>query len=118
LHNDLSSCSAPNLLQSFALSKETGLFTAKDKDNSFFAIFDKGNLTHARLDQEKGYDAVIDFVVNWSEGTTDFEEDITASSAVDAKGKSIFNSHCAIKVPLDCMLMDAGNLYNERKKKP
>jgi hypothetical protein len=86
------------LLQSIATAKKTGALTVEDRDKSFLMAFKEGKPTHARLGKLKGYDAITEFLVGWSEGIFVFRDGGTDAGWDDA---------CLLRFPLDKMLLDA-----------
>ncbi|MBX9687966.1 MAG: DUF4388 domain-containing protein [Candidatus Obscuribacterales bacterium] len=86
------------LLQSIATAKKTGLLTVEDRDRSFVVAFKDGRATHSRLGKLKGHDAVVEFLVSWSEGIFVFK---------DGASNSSWDEVCSLRFPLDKLLLDA-----------
>lgn len=86
------------LLQSIATAKKTGALTVEDRDKSFVLAFKDGRPTHARLGKLKGHEAITEFLVCWAEGIFVFR---------DGSHDDGFDDACALRFPLDKMLLDA-----------
>ena len=86
------------LLQSFSTAKKTGLLTVENRDKVLIVAFETGKPTHARMNRLKGYEAIVEFLVSWSEGIFVFRD----------KGVSQeFDDQCALSNSLDKLLLDA-----------
>lgn len=103
----LGAIDAAGLLQSFSTAKKTGLLTIENRDQALIVSFSFGRPTHARMNKLKGYDAMVEFLVEWSEGIFVFRDKGT-SQELDAS--------CALREPLDKMLIDAALLQDQIKQ--
>ncbi len=92
------------LLQSFATGKKTGLLTVENRDKALIVSFEAGRPTHARMNRLHGYEALVDFLVSWTEGIFVFR-DKAVSQELDES--------CALTQQLDRLLLDAA-LYQDQ----
>lgn len=92
------------LLQSISTAKKTGLLTIEDRDKALVIAFNSGKPTHARLAKLKGCDAIVEFLVTWTEGIFVFR-DKGSSSELDATTE--------ITHQLDRMMIDSA-LYQDQ----
>jgi hypothetical protein len=95
------------LLQSFATAKKTGLLTVENRDKALIVSFELGKPTHARMNRLRGYEAMIEFLVSWSEGIFVFR-DKGVSQELDPS--------CALNQPIDRMLLDAALAQDQVNK--
>jgi hypothetical protein len=94
----LGAIDSAGLLQGFASGKKTGLLTVENRDKALIVAYSKGKPTHARMNRLRGYDALVEFLVSWSEGIFVFRD----------KGQSQeFDETSLLKHPLDKILLDA-----------
>lgn len=92
------------LLQSLATAKKTGLLTVENRDKALIVAFTLGKPTHARMNRLKGFDAITEFLVSWSEGIFVFRD----------KGSSQeLDEGCMLKQTLDKLLLDSA-LYQDQ----
>lgn len=66
--------------------------------------FAAGKLTHARLNRLKGYNALTEFLVSWTEGIFVFRHRATSEELDD---------NCMLKESLDRMLIDSAHLQDQ-----
>jgi hypothetical protein len=86
------------LLQSIATAKKTGLLTVENRDKALVVAFLDGKPTHARLDKLSGYNAMVEFLVSWTEGIFVFRD----------KGQSSeLDETCTLPQSLDRILIDS-----------
>jgi len=86
------------LLQSFSTAKKTGLLTVENRDKALIVAFENGRPTQSRMNRLKGYDAMVEFLVSWTEGIFVFRD----------KGVSQdFDEQCNLRHPLDKLLLDS-----------
>ena len=86
------------LLQSIATAKKTGLLTVENRDKALVVAFADGKPTHARLDKQSGYEAMVEFLVSWTEGIFVFRD----------KGQSTeLDDECQLHQSLDRILIDS-----------
>ncbi|MBX9691470.1 MAG: diguanylate cyclase [Cyanobacteria bacterium] len=94
---------ATGLLQSIASTQKTGVLTVKSSDNKqFWILYDEGRAIQARLGKYRGYDAVIEFIAAFTEGTFQFQERNKTGTGRLPKLHETFD----LKKSLDRMLMD------------
>ena len=86
------------LLQSFATAKKTGLLTVENRDKALIVSFESGKPTHARMNRLRGYEAMIEFLVAWTEGIFVFRDKGVTQE---------LDSTCTLTQPIDRMLLDA-----------
>ncbi|HEY9682032.1 MAG TPA: DUF4388 domain-containing protein [Oculatellaceae cyanobacterium] len=86
------------LLQSFANSKKTGLLTVENRDKALTVSFVAGKPIRARLNRLRGYNALVEFLVCWTEGIFVFRDKGTSQE---------LDESCAFNEPLDRILLDA-----------
>jgi hypothetical protein len=91
------------LLQSISTAKKTGTLTVEDRDKSIVIAFHDGKATQAKMGKLRGPDAVVEFLVSWTEGIFVFRDGVPTLDLDEA---------CALKFPLDKMLLDAA-LYQD-----
>lgn len=91
------------LLQSISTAKKTGTLTVEDRDKSIVIAFHDGKPTQAKMGKLRGPDAVVEFLVSWTEGIFVFRDGVPTLDLDEA---------CALKFPLDKMLLDAA-LYQD-----
>lgn len=94
----LGAIDSAGLLQSFATAKKTGLLTVENRDKALVVSFNNGRPTHARMNKLKGYDAMVEFLVCWSEGIFVFRDKGITNELDDS---------CVLSPPLDKMLLDS-----------
>ncbi|HEY9775330.1 MAG TPA: DUF4388 domain-containing protein [Planktothrix sp.] len=94
----LGAIDSAGLLQSFSTAKKTGLLTVENRDKAIVISFANGKPTHARMQQLKGYEAMVEFLVNWSEGIFVFRDKGTTQELDD---------QCSLTHSLDKMLLDS-----------
>lgn len=94
----LGAIDSAGLLQSIGTAKKTGLLTVEDRDQSIIVSFHEGRATAARLGKLKGQDAVIEFLVTWTEGIFVFRDGARSDN---------FDDSCDLRIPLDKLLLDA-----------
>ncbi|HEY9676572.1 MAG TPA: DUF4388 domain-containing protein [Drouetiella sp.] len=92
------------LLQSFTTAKKTGLLTVENRDKALIVSFNNGKPTHARMNRLRGYDAIVEFLVTWTEGIFVFRDKSVSQELDDT---------CLLKNPLDKLLLDAA-LYQDQ----
>jgi RNA polymerase primary sigma factor len=93
------------LLQSLAAAKETGLLTVENKDKVLIAHFFDGNLAHASLNRIlKGKDALIEFIMSWTEGVFHFRKGAISQELPDS---------CLVGQKLDRVILDAALIRDE-----
>lgn len=92
------------LLQSLATAKKTGLLTVENRDKVFVIAFLSGNPTHARLNRLKGYNAMTEFLVSWTEGIFVFRDKATSQE---------LDESCALRQSLDRMLLDSAHFQDQ-----
>src|SRR6185369_3039745 len=68
------------------------------RDKALVVAFADGKPTHARMDELRGYDAMVEFLVGWTEGIFVFR-DKGISQELDQR--------CELKQPLDRLLLDS-----------
>lgn len=86
------------LLQSFSTAKKTGLLTVENRDKALIVAFESGKPTQSRMNRLKGYEAMVEFLVSWTEGIFVFRD----------KGVSQdFDDQCNLRHPLDKLLLDS-----------
>lgn len=94
----LAAIDTAGLLQSFSTARKTGLLTVENRDKCLIVAFADGRPTHARMNRLKGYDALVEFLVAWSEGIFVFRD----------KGVSQeLDTECTLHQPLDRILLNA-----------
>lgn len=93
----LGAIDASGLLQSLCTAKKTGVLTVENRDKSVVVAFLDGRPTHARMGKLRGYFALIEFLVTWTEGIFVFR-DRTESAELEES--------CALDKPLDRILLD------------
>ncbi len=104
----LASVDTASLLQSLASGQETGLLTVENKDKIFVANFFHGKLTHARLNPIlKGKDALIEFIISWTEGEFNFRRGAISKNLSDT---------CLVGQNLDRVLLDAALIEDQVDK--
>lgn len=86
------------LLQSISTAKKTGTLTVEDRDKSIVIAFHEGRPTQAKMGKLKGPDAIVEFLVGWTEGIFVFRDGVPTLELDEA---------CALRFPLDKMLLDA-----------
>lgn len=86
------------LLQSFSTGKKTGLLTVENRDKALVVAFRAGRPTHARMNRLRGYDAIVEFLVTWSEGIFVFRDKGSSQELDDT---------CSLDYSLDKLLLDA-----------
>ena len=86
------------LLQSISTAKKTGTLTVEDRDKSMVIAFHDGKPTQAKLGKLRGQDAVVEFLVGWTEGIFVFRDGVPTLE---------LDETCALRFPLDKMLLDA-----------
>ncbi|MBX9568105.1 MAG: DUF4388 domain-containing protein [Candidatus Obscuribacterales bacterium] len=86
------------LLQSISTAKKTGTLNVEDRDKNIVIAFHDGKPTQAKMGKLKGPDAVVEFLVSWTEGIFVFRDGVPTLELDEA---------CALKFPLDKMLLDA-----------
>lgn len=91
------------LLQSFSTAKKTGLLTVENRDKALIMAFNSGRPTHARMNRLKGYDAMVEFLVTWSEGIFVFRDKGTSQELDDGCLLSV-SQHSLDKMLLDSAL--------------
>ncbi|PWU00129.1 MAG: hypothetical protein C5B53_04480 [Candidatus Melainabacteria bacterium] len=96
------------LLQSIAMGKLTGMLKVDDGPNLIVVHFDFGSLTHARMGKLKGQRAIRSFVLDWTRGLFQF---------FDGSRVEKLPEDCAIKKPLDKLLLDCFNEATDGNKK-
>ncbi|MBY0356516.1 MAG: DUF4388 domain-containing protein [Candidatus Obscuribacterales bacterium] len=94
----LGAIDSAGLLQSISTAKKTGILTVENRDNSLIVSFQDGKATHARLGLLKGYNALVEFMVNWLEGIFVFKD---KSSSTD------LDNECLLRDPLDRIMLDS-----------
>ena len=62
------------LLQSLSTGQKTGLLSVENRDQTFTVAFNSGRATHARLNKLTGYEAMVEFLVDWTEGIFVFKD--------------------------------------------
>lgn len=92
------------LLQSLSTAKKTGLLTVENRDKVISVAFSQGKPTHARMSRLKGYKAITEFLVSWTEGIFVFRDKGVSQELDDG---------CTLKEPLDKMLLDSA-LYQDQ----
>lgn len=103
----LGAIDSAGLLQSLGTAKKTGLLTVENRDKAIVVAFSEGKPTHARLDKLTGYHAVVEFLVNWTEGIFVFR-DKGASRELD--------DICGLTHALDRMLLDSALAQDQMTK--
>ncbi|CAN5609598.1 hypothetical protein BH10CYA1_BH10CYA1_12350 [soil metagenome] len=86
------------LLQSFSTAKKTGLLTVENRDKALIVSFVNGKATHARMNRLRGYEAMVEFLVCWTEGIFVFRDKGVSEELDDT---------CTLKLPVDRLLLDA-----------
>ncbi|HEY9713201.1 MAG TPA: DUF4388 domain-containing protein, partial [Chroococcales cyanobacterium] len=86
------------LLQSFSTAKKTGLLTVENRDKALIVAFADGRPTHARMNRLRGYSAIVEFLVCWSEGIFVFRDKGVSQELDDS---------CSLRQPLDRLLLDS-----------
>ncbi len=86
------------LLQSFSTAKKTGLLTVENRDKALIVSFVNGKATHARMNRLRGYEAMVEFLVCWTEGIFVFRDKGVSQELDDT---------CTLKQPVDRLLLDA-----------
>lgn len=86
------------LLQSFSTAKKTGLLTVENRDKALIVSFVNGKPTHARMNRLRGYDAIVEFLVSWTEGIFVFRDKSVSQELDDT---------CSLQHPLDRILLDS-----------
>jgi hypothetical protein len=86
------------LLQSFATAKKTGLLSVENRDKALTILFELGKPIHARLNHLRGYQAIVEFLVFWTEGIFVFRDKGTSQELDDT---------CALTQSLERILLDA-----------
>ena len=86
------------LLQSISTAKKTGTLQVEDRDKSIVIAFHDGKPTQAKMGNLRGPDAVVEFLVSWSEGIFVFRDGVPTLE---------LDETCALRFPLDKMLLDA-----------
>jgi hypothetical protein len=92
------------LLQSLATAKKTGLLTVENRDKVFIVSFLSGTPTHARLSRLKGYNAMTEFLVSWTEGIFVFRDKATSQE---------LDESCALRQSLDRLLLDSAHFQDQ-----
>lgn len=100
----LGAIDSAGLLQSISTAKKTGTLTVENRDYSLIVAFQDGKATHAKLGSLKGYDAIVEFLVNWMEGIFVFKDKGSSKELGDG---------CELNQPLDKILLDAA-LYQDQ----
>ncbi|MGH9548170.1 MAG: DUF4388 domain-containing protein, partial [Terriglobales bacterium] len=86
------------LLQSFSSSKKTGLLTVENRDKALVVAFNNGKPTHCRMNRLKGYDAMVEFLVCWTEGIFVFRDKGTTQD---------LDETCSLDHSMDKILMNS-----------
>jgi hypothetical protein len=95
------------LLQSLSTAKKTGLLTVENRDKVFIVSFLAGRPTHARLNRLKGYNALTEFLVSWTEGIFVFRDKASSEELDD---------NCMLRQSLDRMLIDSALFQDQVSK--
>ncbi len=86
------------LLQSLSTAKKTGLLTVENRDKALIVAFNEGKPTQARLGKLKRHEALVEFLVTWSEGIFVFRDKGVSSELDDT---------CLFAQALDRILLDS-----------
>jgi len=92
------------LLQSFSTAKKTGLLSVENRDKALIVSFVAGRATHSRMNKLRGPDAMVEFLVSWTEGIFVFRDKGTTQELDD---------NCVLSHPLDKILLDSA-LYQDQ----
>jgi Domain of unknown function (DUF4388) len=92
-----------SLLQSLSTAGKTGLLTVENRDKVLILSFLNGQPTHARINKLKGYEALTEFLVSWTEGFFVFK-DKTKSEELDEE--------CGLNQTLERTLLDSALLQD------
>ncbi len=93
----------PGLLQSIASTMKTGVLTVKSSDNKqFWILYDEGKAIQARLGKYRGYDAIIEFIGTFNDGSFHFQERNKTGTGKLPKLHESFN----LNKGLERMMMD------------
>jgi hypothetical protein len=91
-----------SLLQSLSTAAKTGLLTVENRDKVFILSFTNGQPTHARISRLKGYDALTEFLVSWTEGIFVFKDKAISE---DLDEECVLN-HTLERIILDSALLN------------
>lgn len=100
----LGAIDAAGLLQSLVTAKKTGLLTVENRNTTLSVMFNDGKPTHARMNKLIGYNALVEFLVCWTEGIFVFKDRGTSPDIDPA---------CVLNSTLDRILLDAA-LYQDQ----
>jgi hypothetical protein len=96
-----------SLLQSLSTAQKTGLLTVENRDKVLILSFQNGQPTQARINKLKGYDALTEFLVSWTEGIFVFKDKSTSEELDD---------DCLLTQSLERMLLDSALLQDHVAK--
>lgn len=107
LTGQLGNTDPAGLLQNLNSNRGSGVLTAEHRNLQFQCIYTEGNLTHARLGDILGNNALIEFVATWHEGMFAFmQRDPPPDLAADA---------CKLTKPLDRLLLSAAMAHDHQE---
>jgi Domain of unknown function (DUF4388) len=95
----LGAIDSAGLLQSLSTAKKTGLLTVEHRDKALVVSFTDGKPTQASMDNLKGYHAMVEFLVMWTEGIFVFRDKSTS--------RELESDECKVTHALEKLLLDA-----------
>ncbi len=96
-----------SLLQSLSAAGKTGLLTVENLNNIILFKFANGRVTHAKYGDFLGNDAIIQFLMSWTEGIFIFKD--------KADNKEL-DASCKLEANLDKLLLDCAVLKDDMAK--
>ncbi len=103
----LGAIDAAGLLQSLATANKTGVLTVEKKDKTIIVSFNDGKPTHALMAKLKGYDALTEFLVSWTEGIFVFKDKGDAQD---------LDASCGLSQSLDRLLLDSALFQDQTRE--
>lgn len=94
----LEAIDSAGLLQSIATAQKTGLLTVENRESVILLGFQAGKPTHAKLGKLVGYDAIVEYLVSWTEGIFVFRDGGMSTELSD---------DCVLPYALEKILLDA-----------
>lgn len=103
LIGSLGAIDPPGLLQSLSTAGKSGLLSSEDEDQTLLVMFINGKPTHAKMNELRGMDALIEFITSWTDGIFVFRE----------KGQSLeLDKTTELRVTLDRILLDSALFHD------
>ncbi len=96
-----------SLLQSLSTAGKSGMLTVENLNNIILIKFSNGKVTHAKYANFKSNDAIVQFLMSWSEGIFIFKD--------KADNKEL-DASCKLEGQLDKLLLDCAVLKDEGQK--